>query len=238
MSQERLKPPSSRSCGRVAITVMVVVLASGCGADAPRPVETPNVRWAPGQPHGDLETDPWVEAVRAAELAHATAINSANYTDPSMVHSWRADDVHFFAQRAASRLDGGMKYVMLGPAPFTPLAVEEDSSGDAAVVRGCADDMATEPEIEQGPGPWPQAYVYRLELGPDGHRRVTSSSEVTEPYTLANGDVLTDEYCATVEIPRGTFDPAPDLEALRKLRGSDVIAPPRPSPTFDVEWPK
>ena len=121
---------------------------------------------------------------------------------------------------------------MLGPLPFTPLAVEVEPSGDAAAVRGCAEKFLTEPEIEQGPGPWPQAFVYRLELGPDGHRRVTSSSDVTEPYTLANGDVLTDEYCATVEIPHGTFDPPPDLEALQKLRGKDVIAPPSPSLTF------
>ena len=238
MRQERLKSPSSRSCGRVAIAVVAVLLAGGCGADSPRPVATPNVRWVPGEPRGDIETDPWVEAVRAAELAHATAINSANYTDPSLHNSWRADHVDVFAQGAASDLDNGLAHVMLGPMPFTPLAVEMDQSGDAAAVRGCAESLPTEPELEQGPGPWPQAFVYRLELGSDGHRRVTSSSEVTEPYTLANGDVLTDEYCATVEIPRGTFDPRPDLEALRKLQGSDVIAPPRPSPTFDVEWPK
>ena len=121
---------------------------------------------------------------------------------------------------------------MLGPLPFTPLAVEVEPSGDVAAVRGCAEKFLTEPEIEQGPGPWPQAFVYRLELGLDGHRRVTSSSDVTEPYTLANGDVLTDEYCATVEIPQGTFDPPPDLEALQKLRGKDVIAPPSPSLMF------
>ncbi|WP_203676592.1 hypothetical protein, partial [Cellulomonas phragmiteti] len=172
---------------------------------------------------------------RAAELAHATALNSANYSDPSMLHGWREDHVDRFARRAARRLDDGSSYVALGPVPFTPLAVEVDPSGDGAVVRGCADDLVTLPEREEGSVPWPQAYAYRVELGADGHRRVAGSTDAPEPYTLSTGESLTDEYCAAIEIPHGTFDPPPDLEALQKLRGRDVITPPKPGPTSEVE---
>lgn len=231
MTHRRPTPCSSRLVACV-MTAAMLALVGGCGTEKPRPVVTPEVRWADTEPYGDIEADPWVRAVRAAELAHATALNNANYADTEMLTTWREDHVHRFARRAARRLDRGDAYVLLGPPPFTPISVEVDPSGDRAVVRGCADRLDTRPAIEQGPGPWPQAYAYHVERGPDGYRRIVSSSEEPKPYSLANGDVLTDEYCTTVQIPHGTFDPVPDLEVLQALRGRDVVAPPRPGPTF------
>jgi len=49
---------------------------------------------------------------------------------------------------------------------------------------------------------------------------------------------LTDEHCGPVQIAHGTFDAVPDPRDLEVLRGSDLLAPPRPSPTFAVEVPR
>ena len=232
MRQRRVlvRPTSVRMRVRLALTV-VVAFAAGCSADAPRPVETPDVRWDGAAPSGSIEQDPWVKAVRAGELALAAATNSANYTDRALLDTWREEHVHRVAERGARRLDDGSSYVLLGPSPFAPLAVEVEPSKDRAVVRGCADAAATEPEVDMGPGPWPQAFEFRLERSPDGQRRIRGASGLQEPFMLPSGQSLTDEYCASIEIPRGTFDPAPDVEAFRQLRASDVLLPPTPSPT-------
>ena len=222
----------------VLLVCLSALLVSGCGDGAPTPVETADVRWDESAPSGSLEEDPWVRAVRAGELAYAAAVNGSDFTDTSMVGTWRADHLHWFASTAARRLDEGRAFVVLGPRPFTPLAVEFQPSGAEAMVLGCANDLAILPvPVDEYEEPWPKAFEFRLERGDDGQRRITGVGGLGEPYTLSTGEELTDEYCASVEIAHGVFDPPPDLAALEDLRGSDLVGPPSPSPTFAVEVP-
>lgn len=231
----RMRRPQATWIG----ALLVPAVMAGCGMTSPEPVPTAAVRWEPGPPTARLEDDPWVRAVRAGDLAWAAAVNSSNFTDPSMLNTWHEDRLHLLADRAAWRLDRGNAYVVLGPQPFAPLAVDVDKSGDAALVVGCADDLAVSPVAdENSPEPWPQAYQFRLARGQDGNRRIASVAPLQDPYTLPSGELLTNEYCAGVEIPRGTFEPAPDPQDLADLRGTDLLAPPAPSPSFAVEVPK
>ncbi|MBF0688419.1 MAG: hypothetical protein IR158_11735 [Cellulomonas sp.] len=228
-----------RLAAPLVLALVVPITASGCGEVSPTPVATADVRWAQSAPSGTIEDDPWVRAVRAGELAYATAVNSSNFTDRSLVGTWREDHVRWFARAAARRLDEGRAFVVLGPRPFTPLAVDVEPSGTKAMVVGCADDLAISPTADdEYPEPWPQAFEFRLEQGPDGQRRITGAAGLREPYTLSTGEALTDEYCGSVPIARGTFDPQPDPRALGDLRGRDLVTPAEPSPTFAVEVPR
>lgn len=223
----------------LVLALVVPVAMSGCGDSGPRSLPTADVRWAPSAPSGSIEEDPWVRAVRAGSVAFATAVNGSNFTDPSMMGTWQEDFVQDFADKAARRLDEGRAFVVLGPRPFTPLAVDVDESGTEALVVGCADDLAISPVPDDlYPEPWPQAFQFRLRLGPDGQRRITSVADLQDSYTLASGEQLTNEYCADVEIPHGLFEPVPDPRDLAELRGSDLLAPPAPSPSFAVELPE
>ena len=222
--------------------LLVSLIASstlfGCSVDEPVPVPTASVRWVDGAPSGPFEEDLWVQAMREGELAYATAVNNANFADPSMASSWHEEHVRWFAKTAARRLDDGTAYVILGPRPFTPLAVEVAASGEEATITGCAGDMAFRPAVDDNEIRWPQPFEFRLELGPDGERRIVSAAGLDEARMLSTGETLTDDYCSSVRIAHGEFDPVPDLHALQKLRGSDVVSPPQPSPSFAVEVPQ
>ena len=220
------------------LVCLSALTASGCGDGTPAPVTTASVRWDESAPSGSLEEDPWVRAVRAGDLAYAAAVNGANFTDRTMRNTWREDHVLWFAKTAARRLVDGSAYVILGPQPFTPLAGEVDEFGTEAMVVGCADELVILPTpVDEDEERWPQGLEFRLELGDDGQRRITGVGGLGEPYMLSTGEELTDEYCASVEIPHGMFHPPPDPAALGDLRGSDVVAPPSPSPSFAVEVP-
>ncbi|MCC2333625.1 hypothetical protein [Cellulomonas wangsupingiae] len=198
---------------------------------------TPMVSWQGGPPSGELERDPWVRAVRAGELAFAAASNAANFTDEALAQTWSNSAVLWMADLARTDLDHGSPYVALGPRPLTPLAVELDEEGRSALVAVCADDLAVAGEQPSGDRQGRHAQVYRLELGDDGERRIVGSNAPDGDFRLPDGGLLTDEYCSSVAIARGLFDPAPDLEPLLELDGDDVLAPPSPSPSFAVEVP-
>jgi len=222
----------------VAIILAPAMSVGACATqDVPRPVVTPEISWQGGPPDGELERDPWVRAVRAGELAFATASNAANFTDESLAHTWSDSAVLWMADLARADLDHGSAYVALGPRPLMPLAVELDEGGRGALVAACADDLAVAREQPSDDRQGHHARVYRLELGHDGGRRIVGSNAPGEDFRLPDGELLTDDYCISAPITRGLFDPAPDLEPLLELDGDDVIAPPSPSPTFAVEVP-
>lgn len=233
MSGPRMRFPQSREYAR-AVALGVGLAVVGCSQGAPRPVPTPDVAWDAGPPSGEIETDPWVQTVRAGELAYATATNVANFSDPTMTSTWNMYRLIDLANLARGRLADGTARVVLGPMPFTPLAVDIEDDGSGAKVLGCADGLATDPDessdLERTQ--WPQAYSYLLELGEDGHRRIVGAGRFQEEYTLPSGEKLTDETCADVDIAHGLFDPAPSLADLRKLDSDDVVVPePDPSAT-------
>lgn len=228
------RSPRSRECAQAVVVLGVGLAVAGCSQGAPRPVLTPDVVWDAGPPSGEIESDPWVRAVRAGELAYATATNVADFSDPSMTATWSRNTLVWFGSLASGRLADGRARVVLGPMPFTALAVDVEGDGARATVLGCTAGLATDPDESSAleRSQWPQAYSYLLELGDDGHRRIVGAGRFQEEYTLPSGENLTDETCADVQIAHGLFDPAPSLADLKKLGSDDVIVPePDPSPT-------
>ena len=223
-----------------AVIILASAMSVGACAteDGPRPVATPEISWQGGPPGGDLERDPWVRAVRAGELAFATATNAANFTDESLAQTWSDSAVLWMVDLARADLDHGSAYVALGPRPLTPLVVELEEGGRGALVAACADDLAVAREQPSDDRQGHLARVYRLELGRDGGRRIVGSNAPDGDFALPDGELLTDDYCTSMAVTRGLFDPVPDLQPLLALDGDDVIAPPSPSPTFVVEVPE
>ncbi|GIG40636.1 hypothetical protein [Cellulomonas phragmiteti] len=129
-------------------------------------VNRPGFHGGSGVPSGELESDPWVQAVRAGEMAYATATNVADFSDPSMTSTWSRNAIAWYANLARGRLAHGTARVVLGPMTFTPLAVDIEDDGSRTRVLGCADGLATDPDessdLERSQ--WPQAYSYLLEL--------------------------------------------------------------------------
>gem|GEM_PF-1486719 len=78
--------------------------------------------------------------------------------------------------------------MVLGPRPFTPLAVDVHPSGNKAMVVGCADDMEILPvPVDEYEEPWPQAFEFRLERGSDGRRRITERRRAPGAVHAAHG---------------------------------------------------
>ncbi|MBD7917030.1 hypothetical protein H9657_01875 [Cellulomonas sp. Sa3CUA2] len=176
--------------------------------------------------------------MRAGELAFAAATNAADFSGEALAETWSKSAILQMVDLARSDLDDGSAYVALGPRPLTPLTVELVQGGRGVFVAGCAADLPVLQERPSSDGGQPQARVYRLELGADGERRIVGVNAPDGDIRLPGGELLTDEYCGSVLIPRGVFDPVPDLEPLLEFDGADVIAPPSPSPTFAVEVPR
>lgn len=230
----------ARRAGPATIALLVL---GGCSSTAPQPVPTPSIAWQGAAPASDLESDAWVKALRESTVALAAATNAANYTDRSLLRNLDEGLVLRAAQRARDRLDHGSAYVALGPQPFAPIDVQLVDGGQRADVWVCTKPM---PTLEATPSESthsdllaePVARVYGVRLDADGQRRLTGAIPPDERHVLPDGQVFDDEYCGSVPIPRALFEPAPDLEALLRLDGDDVIAPPEPSSTFDVEVPR
>ncbi|MCM0639515.1 hypothetical protein [Cellulomonas wangsupingiae] len=226
-----------RRAGSAAALISLLLLG-GCNPEAPRPVPTPSIAWRGARPTGDLEDDAWVKALRESAVALAAATNAANYTDESLMRTWDEGLVLRAAQRARNSLDHGSASVALGPRPFTPVDVQLLDGGQRADVWICTEPM---PMLEKSPSEVlveAEAKLYGLRLDADGERRITAATPPDERHVLPDGQQFDDDYCDSVPIARALFEPAPDLEALLRLDGDDVVAPPSPSPTFAVEVPE
>lgn len=215
---------------------VLAVLLGGCGAEPRSPLPTPDVVWDGDPPGGDLESDDWVAALRAAQLAQAVAVNAADFSDEALTSTWSGYHVQTFADRARLRMDRHGAVVLLGPPPFAALVVEEVDGGKRAVVSGCEGVTPVRGERPPGPDSWPKATSYVLELGADGGRRVVGVGDPARDFRLPTGEPLTDELCGSVPIARGLFEPPPDLDALLELDGDDVVAPPAAESTVTPPW--
>ncbi|MCC2314197.1 hypothetical protein [Cellulomonas xiejunii] len=219
-------PPSR--LGLIAVVSLTAVIVAAC-ADS-EPAADPALVWVDGEPTGPLESDPWVRAVRAAELAFARASNVADFSRPDLVDSWTYFRIGGFVNRAEGELLHGTPRVYPGPRPLAPVAVRVADDGKSAKVAACVSQRETLPAENDG-NRWPNDAIYTVELMVDGHRRVRDAGPPLEPFLLADGTELTAEYCDTVHIPRAVFDPAPDLAALAEKDRDDVVPPPSPSPS-------
>ncbi|ADG76188.1 hypothetical protein Cfla_3309 [Cellulomonas flavigena DSM 20109] len=178
-----------------------------------------------GRPSGPLESDEWVETVREAEFVLAWASNEADFTPPEVTSTWSNFTIHSFAAAVQGDLLHRSPHVYLGPRPVAPVAVQVDDDGKGAVVAACVDAIEMQPPYDDG-NDWPLVRYYPVELTESGDRRMATGRPPQEPFILADGTELADEYCKTLDIPRAVFDPAPDLEALARKGRDDVLVPP------------
>jgi len=214
--------------GLVVVVSLTAVIVAAC-ADS-EPAADPVLVWVDGEPTGPLESDPWVRAVRAAEVAFARASNVADFSRPDLVDSWTYFRIGGFVSRVEGDLLYGTPKVYPGPRPLAPVAVRVADDGKSAEVAACVSQRETLPPENDG-NRWPNDAVYWVELMNDGHRRVLAAGPRPEPFLLADGTELTAEYCDTVPIPRAVFDPVPDLAVLAEKDRDDVVPPPSPSPS-------
>ena len=204
-----------------ACTAVALLALAGCDGP-PEPTETvdagPTVVVTPdltGPVTSDspLESDPWMSAVRAADLGVVLAQNHADFTIEQFT-STRVSGLAFTTYRRwTDRVaDSGKPHEpILGPYPMRPISVAPTPDGSGATVVVCevssaldAPDPLTAPLTNGG------IRTYLLVTGDDGALLVESAS---------NSATTCDATGATV----GLFDPPP--VSLGLLTESDVRAP-------------
>lgn len=169
------------------------VLATAC---APAAVEAPTVVWQDGAPSGELEDSPWVQAVRASDLALNTAWVTRDYTAKELESSTQALVPEQVYNAQVGRAGREEFTTFPGPTPMIPLSVDEESDTQA-VVRVCE---ATNWQISADQPDIPTELVgeikeYRV-VGTDDRR--------------ASGPAPTGEECDLDDAAIGLFDPQPD----------------------------
>lgn len=177
-----------------AALIVVGIALVGC---TPAPsVEAPEVAWQDGAPSGELEESPWVQAVRASDLALNTAWVTRDYTAKELEETTEAlvpQQLYNAQIGEARREEFG---VFPGPTPMIPLAVDEESDTQA-VVRVC---VATNWFLTADQPDVPENLVgevkeYRV-VGTENRR--------------ATGPAPTAEECDLSDASIGLFDPLPD----------------------------
>lgn len=194
----------TRWAGGGVVLVSGMILA-GCSApEVPGPAPTPSVVWSAGEPSGPLESDPWVQAVRAGALPQAVALNSRDLRSPSLhaaLTSTAVRDVygilHEYARDNSTDDDGARRAP--GPRPFDPLSVDVAPDGKSATVKGCTvfDWLITQDDGVFDDGAEPVQGWYDVVLSSSGGYRV-------DHFTITGG------ACESQNLTIGTFDPLPD----------------------------
>ncbi|WP_129429635.1 hypothetical protein [Oerskovia turbata] len=189
---------------RVAfLGVVVVVVVAGCGApEVPGPAPTPSVVWSEGEPAGDLELDPWVQAVRAGALPEAVALNARDTRSESLHATWtpaaiRKMNSNLNKWSRERNEDGAVR--VAGPWPFDPVSVEVAADGRSATVSGCTVEDWTIGRDDRSfdEGDEPVMGWYEVVLTEDGRY-------------LLDGSSYSDIRCESDNLTVGTFDPLPD----------------------------
>ena len=202
--------------------VLLLGVLGGCtGAEA---ALEPELTWVQGKPQGPLESDEWVQSVRAGEFAYAWAANVADFSLPALATTWDEASIGSFVSNVQSDLLFQAPHVYVGPRGLVPLAVQVSDDGRSAEVATCVAARDVRPARDDG-NRWPDARIYSVQLGEDGHRRITRIGPPRSPYLLPDGTEVTSEYCDGLTIPRAVFRPEPDLQALSKKGRDDVVLP-------------
>lgn len=178
---------------------MVVALVAACGPPQAPPLPvTPTIVWSAGEPTSDLESDPWVAAVRAAAVPYAVAVNAVDT---------RSEELHStVSERSILRLDNRLEgdggdpdgtQRVPGPWPFDPLSVEVAEDGRSAVVHGCSIDkwVLTLSQHELPPSDPVKARAMVIKLD-DGTYRLDTT-------------IGSDVPCESDHLTIGVFDPLP-----------------------------
>ena len=211
----------SRGVFRGVVVVAGCVVMAGC-SDGPLPPEPrPEVLWVEGEPSGPLEDDPWVRAVRAADLENQVAITTRDFSRPvleeisgGMVGRTYADVQH------GVRVEEWI--FSPGSTPMIPVHVEEAADGQSATVAVCvAVDWRLTADDPEPPTDLRGALVLREVSLVEGERSVDFGGALIGEDAARRGlgaDVV-DEYldpregstCKLDDAAVGLFDPQPDV---------------------------
>jgi hypothetical protein len=181
-----------------ALAAVTAFSLASCGYD----VDSPAVVWPDGEPAGPWEDDPWVQAVREADLQFAIAAVTLDYTSEGLadvVGVESAADSALGRQADSFRERWGYP---IGPRPMVVLDVEESEDGSSAIVSVCQDlnwwidPDQPEPPDELNGTPW--------------QREVTLDEEGNRTVAYYGGGSGPDATCDMSEAARGYFDPLPD----------------------------
>ncbi|MFB8189369.1 hypothetical protein ACFC14_08570 [Microbacterium sp. NPDC055988] len=182
---------------KYAWTALVIAGIALVGCTPTPGVEAPEVAWKDGAPSGELEDSPWVQAVRASDLALNTAWVTRDYTAQQLQSTTESLVIDRVAASQVGRAGREDFATFPGPTPMIPLSVDEESDTQA-IVRVCA---ATNWQISTEQPEIPADLVgeikeYRVYSG-GGNRR-------------ASGAAPTAEECDLTDASIGLFDPQPD----------------------------
>lgn len=181
---------------KYAWTALVVAGIALVGCTPSPTVDAPEVTWQDGEPSGELEDSPWVQAVRASDLALNTAWVTRDYTAKEVEETTEAlvsQQLYNTQVGRAGREEFG---VYPGPTPMIPLSVDEESD-TRAVVRVC---QATNWFVTADQPDIPDELVGEIKeyqvVGTDNRR--------------ASGPAPTAEECDLSDASIGLFAPQPD----------------------------
>jgi hypothetical protein len=185
-----------------AVVVSGVLLVGCGGPEVPGPAPTPSVVWSEGEPTGELESDPWVQAIRAAALPEAVAFNGLDTRSPSLHATWTPAWIRemngLLDEGARDNTEDGALRVP-GPRPFDPLVVEISADGKNAEVVGCT-------VFDWGMRRDDRSFDDGTEMV-NGHYDVVRSADGAY---LVDRFTLSGTACESENLSVGTFDPLPD----------------------------
>lgn len=221
--------------GVAALVGLAFVLT---GSSAPTAPVAPAEGWwvDDGALDLDMEANPWVRAVRFAQIEHVAAVNAADFSSYRLRRAWPEAEVRRLVDESRHALRDGTAEVFIGPMPFAPVHVEVSDDGRQAVVYGCADrPTRLQEQVTADAHDWPRPATFTLERSDDGFRRVIDSTvgPLAEAMTLPAGrysngdDLLTAEWCeGLLRIPVVAVHPVPDFYGLTMKTPDDVVLPP------------
>lgn len=223
-----------RRVPRGFVVTVVVALLAGCAptaADSRPPQAAPTVVWLDPVTSGPFDGDPWLQAIRDDDLAVAAAVNTTDFDDPGLLRNQGEYGVEALRRWLSDDIAQGDVTLPLGPRPFTPLRIDVAADGRSARILGCAtrrDYVRSDVRWELDSTRWPAPWEYTVTARDDGNG-FTVSGQVRnrelmftpkgnqDLQVLPDGRLLTYALCAATEIPRGVYDPPPDLQRLMAL---------------------
>lgn len=216
----------------IAFVVAGLLALTGCTvATQPKPtvVDTPAILWqvAPSSP---LESNKYVQALRAADIGWAMAVNLQDFSILQFTNTRTAregvEDYEGYLGHVFGRIANAdptfEPFVVLGPAQWEPLTVTPNAGDNGATIDACFLGTPTySNEGRSGVGDFGRLWTFAVETDLESGVIVTA------------GDVSgSNEECDSSTIPVGRFSPVPTLpedpntgEQVEFSPG-DVIAPP------------
>lgn len=215
----------------VAFVVAALLALTGCTAvptqRTPTIVDTPAVLWqvAPSSP---LESNKYVQALRAADIGWALAINLRDFTVLQFTNTRDAregveDFESYFRAVFGQEGDEPKPFVVLGPARWEPLAVIPNAGDNGATVEACYMGRPTYSSEGLSGVSEEVGYLWIFHVETDLESGVL---------VAADGTTGSDKECDPSAIPIGRFSPVPTLPTDEQtgkpivITPADVVAPP------------